>query len=61
MAAVLGTMTGRLAAAEMAEGERARESILGDMETAHELKLALAESRSGGASGLIIHLSVSIP
>ena len=51
MAAVLRTMTGRLAAAEMSEGEGARESILGDMETAHQLKLALAEPRSERALG----------
>jgi hypothetical protein len=60
MAAVLGTMTGGLAAAEMRESEGARESILGDMETAQQLELALTQSGSERASGLMNHLNVYI-
>src|SRR6267143_2198699 len=60
MAAVLGTMTGGLAAAEMREREGARESILGDMETAQQLELALTQSGSERASGLMNHLNVYI-
>jgi hypothetical protein len=60
MAAVIGAMTGGLAAAEMGEGEGARESILGDMETAHQQELALTQSRSERASSLMSHLTVYI-
>ena len=58
MAAVIGTITGGLAAAEMGEGKGARESILGDMETAQQLELALTQSGSERASDLLIHLNV---
>ena len=60
MPAVIDAMTGRLAAAEMGEGEGARESILGDVETAQQLELALPQPRSERASGWMIHLNVNI-
>jgi hypothetical protein len=60
MAAVLGAMTGGLAAAEMREREGARESLLGDRETAPQLELALTQSRSERASGFVNHLNVLI-
>jgi hypothetical protein len=60
MAAVLGAMTGRLAAAQMGEGEGSRESILGDVETAHELERALTQLRSARALGFLAHLTVYI-
>ena len=60
MAAVLGTMTGGLAATEMREGQGAREGILGDRETAQQLKLALAQSRSERSIPLMDHLNVYI-
>jgi hypothetical protein len=53
-------MTGGLAAAEMGEGERARESILGDVETAQQLELALTQPRSEKTVGFMSHLSVYI-
>ena len=58
MAAVIGTMTGGLAAAEIREGERTRESIPGDMETSQQLELALTQARSQRASSLVDHLHV---
>jgi hypothetical protein len=60
MAVVLGAMTGGLAAAEMREREGAGEAICRDMETAHQLKLALTQSRSERAPGLADHLIVYI-
>jgi hypothetical protein len=60
MAAILGAMTGGLAAAEMGEREGARESILRDVETMHELELALTEPRSAEALGFFVHLTVYI-
>jgi hypothetical protein len=60
MATVLGTMTGGLATTEMREGEGARESILGDRETAQQLKLALAQSRSERSIPFMDHLNVYI-
>jgi len=60
MAPVLGTMTGGLATTEMREGEGARESILGDRETAQQLKLALAQSRSEWSIPFMDHLNVYI-
>jgi hypothetical protein len=60
MAAVLGTMTGGLATAEMREREGTRESILRDLETAQQLELALTQSGSERASGLMNHLNVYI-
>jgi hypothetical protein len=64
MTATLGAMTGRFAAAKMAEGERAREGIWRDMETAYQLELALTQLRSERSSGSIKsinHLIVLIP
>jgi hypothetical protein len=58
MPAVIEAMTGRLAAAEMGEGEGARESIPGDVETAQQLELALPQPRSERAPGLMNHLHV---
>jgi hypothetical protein len=60
MATVLGTMTGGLAATEMREGQGAREGILGDRETAQELKLALTQSRSERSIAPMDHLNVYI-
>jgi hypothetical protein len=60
MAAIFGAMTGRLAAAEMAEGEGARESLLGNLKTAQQLELALTQPRSERALGSMNHLSVYI-
>jgi hypothetical protein len=50
---VLGTVAGRLAAAGMGERKRSGQQILGKLKTAHEFKLALAESGGLGASGFI--------
>jgi|GEM_PF-6594880 len=60
MAAVIGTMTGGLAATEMGEDEGAREGILGDRETAQQLKLALTQSRSERSVTFMNHLIVYI-
>jgi hypothetical protein len=60
MTAVLGAMTGRLAAAEMGEGEGAWEGILGDVETAQQLEFALTQPRSERALGFLINLNVYI-
>jgi hypothetical protein len=60
MATVLGTMTGGLAATEMREGEGARQGILGDRETAQQLKLALTQSRSERSLAFVNHLIVYI-
>jgi hypothetical protein len=60
MAAVIGTMTGGLAATEMREGERAREGILGYRETVQQLELALTQSRSEWALAPMNHLIVYI-
>jgi hypothetical protein len=60
MAAVIGAMTGGLAAAEMGEREGARESILGDVKAAHQLELTLTQPRSERASSLMSHLTVYI-
>ena len=60
MAAVIGAMTGGLAAAQRREREGAREGILGDLETAHQLELALTQPGSERASGWWNHLSVYI-
>jgi hypothetical protein len=60
MATVLGTMTGGLAATEMRKGERAREGIDGDRETAQQLKLALTQSRSERSIAPMDHLNVYI-
>jgi len=61
MALAFGAMAGGLAAAEMGEGERTREGILGDMETAQQLELALAQSSRERPLGLANHLNVLIP
>jgi hypothetical protein len=61
MAAVSGTMTGGLTAAEMRERERARKSVGGDRETAQQLELALTQSRSERSIALMDHLNVYIP
>jgi hypothetical protein len=60
MATVLDTMAGGLATTEMAEDEGAREGILGDRETAQQLKLALTQSRSEGSITFMNHLIVYI-
>jgi len=60
MAAVLHAMTGGLAAAEMREREGAGESLLRNRETAQQLELALTQSRSERASGLMNQLNVYI-
>lgn len=61
MAAALGAMAGGFAAAKMGEGERTRKGLVGDMETTHQLELALAQSRSEWPSGFVYHLIVLIP
>jgi hypothetical protein len=62
MAPVIGTMAARLAAAEMREGERARESIGGDRETSQQLEFALTQSRSEWSiAPMDHHLNVYIP
>jgi len=61
MAAVIDTMAGRLAAAEMRERERARESVGGDRETSQQLELALTQSRSEWSIAPMDHLNVYIP
>jgi len=61
MAFTLGTMASRLATAKMAEGKRTRQQIVGKVETAHQLELALSQSGSLGALRLDIHLMVIIP
>jgi hypothetical protein len=61
MAAVIDTMAGRLAAAEMRERERARESVGGDRETSQQLELALTQSRSEWSIAPVDHLNVYIP
>jgi hypothetical protein len=60
MAAVIGAMTGGLAAAQRREREGSREGILGDLETAHPLELALTQPGSERASGWFNHLTVYI-
>ena len=60
MAAVIGAMTGGLAAAEMGEREGTRESIGGDVKTAHQLELALTQARSEQVLSSMSHLSVYI-
>ena len=60
MATILDTMTGGLAATEMGKGEGAREGILGDRETAQQLKLALTQSRSKWPLAFVNHLTVYI-
>jgi hypothetical protein len=61
MASALGAMTGGFATTEMGEGERTRESIVGNLETAQQFELALPQSRSERSSGLVNHLIVIIP
>jgi hypothetical protein len=60
---VLGTVAGGLAATEMRERKRSGKQIIRKLKTAHEFKLALAETGGLGASGLILvsHLMVWIP
>jgi hypothetical protein len=60
MAAILGAMARGLAAAEMGERQRARERILGDLETAQQLEFALAQSSRKRALRTMNHLSVYI-
>jgi hypothetical protein len=60
MATVLDAMAVRLAATEMAEDEGARESVLGNRETAQQLKLALTQSGSERSVTLMNHLIVPI-
>jgi hypothetical protein len=60
MAPVIGTMTGGLTATEMRKGERAREGIGGDRETAQQLELALTQSRSERSIAPMDHLNVYI-
>ena len=57
---VIGAMTGGLAAAQRREREGAREGILGDLETAHPLELALTQPGNERASGWLNHLTVYI-
>jgi hypothetical protein len=61
MASPLGAMAGGFAAAQMAEGERARKGIVRDLETAQQFELALPQSRSKWSSGFVNHLIVYIP
>jgi len=42
----------------MAEGERAREGIVGDLETAQQFELSLPQPRSEWSSGFLNHLIV---
>jgi hypothetical protein len=51
-------MAGRLATTGMADGERAGEQILGELELAEQRKFALAEPGSFGSLGLGFHLGV---
>jgi hypothetical protein len=61
MAWAVGAMAGGLATAEMGQGERAGEQILGKMETTHEFELALPEPRGQSPFGFDLHLMVQIP
>jgi hypothetical protein len=61
MARALGAVAVGLAAAEMGEGKRSGQQIVGKVETTHKFKLALAKSRGLRASGYVIHLMVCIP
>jgi len=61
MAWALGAVAGGLAAAEMRQGERAGKQIMRKMETTHEFKLTLPESRGPSTSGFDFHLMVSTP
>jgi hypothetical protein len=61
MAWALGAVAGGLATAEMREGKRAGQQVVGKMETPHQFKLALAESRGLGTSRFDPHLSVLMP
>ena len=58
MAAVISTMTGGLATAEMGEGKRAREGIGRDRETPQKLELPLTQSRSEWSIASMDHLNV---
>jgi hypothetical protein len=60
MAAVVDAMTSGFAAAEMSEGERAGEGILGNKETAQQFELTLTQSRSEWVS-CSEHLNVRLP
>jgi hypothetical protein len=53
-------MAGGFTTAGIADGQRAREQILGEWELAEERKLALAEPGSLGAFGFEFHLEVII-
>jgi hypothetical protein len=53
-------MAGGFTAAGIANGQRAREQILGEWELAEQRKLALAEPGSLGTSGFEFHLEVII-
>jgi hypothetical protein len=61
MALAFGAMAGGFAAAEMGKGERAGEGLVGDMETAQQLELALAQSSSERPLWFANHLIVLIP
>jgi hypothetical protein len=61
MAAVIGTMTGGLTAAQMRERKGAREGLRGDRETPQQLELALTQSRSDRSIISMNHLNVYIP
>jgi hypothetical protein len=61
MASALGAMAGGFATAQMGEGERTRESIVGNLEAAQQFEFTLPQSRSKRSSGLVNHLIVIIP
>ena len=61
MALVLRTVASRLAAAQMAEPDRAGEEIVGKMEASNQLELALSESGCRGASRFDLPLAALIP
>jgi hypothetical protein len=51
-------MAGRLSTTGIADGERARKDILGQLELAEQCKFALAKPGGFGTFGLRFHLAV---
>jgi len=58
MTGTIGAMAGGLAAAQMRLGQGAGEEIVGKPEPAHQLELALAQSRSLRTFRFVFHLMV---
>jgi hypothetical protein len=61
MALTVCAMAGGFAAAEVGEGERARERVFGNSESAQQLKLTLAQSRSEQSVRFVVHATVILP